>query len=213
MPKKPLPTFYSTQARYTPFFFCCVCFSCTSSFFLDFCCFNSVYIGGVARTTSSLFNELRSTVFAPVAQAGIRRVARTTFKHLHDMDLSFHLNRCVLICYVRIWCAQCCQVALCVLALPYHVSRRAQKKPAIWGFCTAEVLSYCVLGTFCEVWKVRYQSQNLKICTKSQVEENFENVCALSRRRGVSPHICGSSRSRRWCCRSSDPSQMYNESW
>jgi ABC-type transport system involved in Fe-S cluster assembly fused permease/ATPase subunit len=32
-------------------------------------------------------------VFAKVAQAGIRVVARETFAHLHSLDLKFHLNR------------------------------------------------------------------------------------------------------------------------
>jgi len=48
---------------------------------------------GVARTSASAFNELRSAVFAKVAQSGIRNVAGSTFRHLHDLDLSFHLGR------------------------------------------------------------------------------------------------------------------------
>ena len=48
---------------------------------------------GAARLSSSLFNELRSAVFAKVAQSSIRRVARTTFLHLHSLDLNYHLSR------------------------------------------------------------------------------------------------------------------------
>ncbi|XP_032228955.2 iron-sulfur clusters transporter ABCB7, mitochondrial isoform X2 [Nematostella vectensis] len=48
---------------------------------------------GVARMSASLFNELRNAVFAKVAQGSIRTVARRTFLHLHNLDLTFHLNR------------------------------------------------------------------------------------------------------------------------
>ena len=48
---------------------------------------------GVARASSSLFNELRNAVFAKVAHDSIRRVANQVFTHLHNMDLNFHLNR------------------------------------------------------------------------------------------------------------------------
>ncbi len=48
---------------------------------------------GVARASASLLNEARSAVFAKVAQSGIRKVAATTFLHLHKLDLSFHVNR------------------------------------------------------------------------------------------------------------------------
>jgi hypothetical protein len=55
--------------------------------------FHSPSSDGIARSTSSLFNELRSFVFSRVVQAGIRAVARDTFAHLHQLDLKFHLNR------------------------------------------------------------------------------------------------------------------------
>lgn len=48
---------------------------------------------GAARASASLFNELRNAVFAKVAHDSIRRVATQVFKHLHKMDLNFHLNR------------------------------------------------------------------------------------------------------------------------
>lgn len=48
---------------------------------------------GLARGGASLFNELRNAVFATVAQRAIRKVAKDTFLHLHNMDLSYHLSR------------------------------------------------------------------------------------------------------------------------
>ncbi|XP_065907344.1 iron-sulfur clusters transporter ABCB7, mitochondrial-like isoform X2 [Dysidea avara] len=48
---------------------------------------------GAARISSQLFNELRNAVFSRVAASSIRRVARTTFLHLLNLDLSFHLSR------------------------------------------------------------------------------------------------------------------------
>jgi ATP-binding cassette subfamily B (MDR/TAP) protein 7 len=52
-----------------------------------------VWIDGIARSGSALFNELKSAIFAVVAQKGIRSIARDTFRHLHNLDLKFHLNR------------------------------------------------------------------------------------------------------------------------
>lgn len=48
---------------------------------------------GLARLGSAGFNELRNAVFAKVAQHSIRKIAQNVFKHLHNLDLSFHLNR------------------------------------------------------------------------------------------------------------------------
>lgn len=48
---------------------------------------------GAARTSASLFNELRNAVFAKVAQGSIRSVARRTFLHLHNLDMKFHVKR------------------------------------------------------------------------------------------------------------------------
>merc|ERR1719192_2092922 len=48
---------------------------------------------GLARTGALGFNELRNAVFAKVSQHSIRTIARNLFRHLHDLDLSFHLNR------------------------------------------------------------------------------------------------------------------------
>jgi len=48
---------------------------------------------GIARASSSLFNELRNAVFAKVAQHSVRSIAHRIFLHLHSLDLSFHLGR------------------------------------------------------------------------------------------------------------------------
>eukprot|EP00823_Brevimastigomonas_motovehiculus_P000404 TRINITY_DN1049_c0_g1_i1.p1 TRINITY_DN1049_c0_g1~~TRINITY_DN1049_c0_g1_i1.p1 ORF type:complete len:698 (-),score=137.66 TRINITY_DN1049_c0_g1_i1:523-2616(-) len=48
---------------------------------------------GVARATAAAFNELRAGVFSKVAQTAIRKMALQTFRHLHHLDLSFHLER------------------------------------------------------------------------------------------------------------------------
>eukprot|EP00794_Sanderia_malayensis_P000664 gene664-1332_t len=48
---------------------------------------------GSARAGASMFNELRNAVFAKVAQSSIRKMARTTFLHLHSLDLNYHLSR------------------------------------------------------------------------------------------------------------------------
>merc|ERR1719336_3396203 len=48
---------------------------------------------GVTRASALGFNELRNAVFARVAQHSIRRIAQNVFRHLHNLDLTFHLNR------------------------------------------------------------------------------------------------------------------------
>ena len=48
---------------------------------------------GAIRVLSITFAELRDAVFAKVAQRAIRKVALTTFRHLHRMGLRFHLER------------------------------------------------------------------------------------------------------------------------
>jgi ATP-binding cassette subfamily B protein len=47
----------------------------------------------VLRLASGAFSELRDFVFANVAQRAIRNVALRTFRHLHALSLSFHLER------------------------------------------------------------------------------------------------------------------------
>ena len=48
---------------------------------------------GAARAGASLFGELRSAIFATVAQSSVTKLATQVFKHLHKLDLNFHLNR------------------------------------------------------------------------------------------------------------------------
>ncbi len=48
---------------------------------------------GLLRLSSSLFNELRDAVFAKVRYHAMQLIALNVFKHLHTLDLSFHLDR------------------------------------------------------------------------------------------------------------------------
>src|SRR5205807_5104160 len=48
---------------------------------------------GLARVMSQGFNELRNAVFAKVSQRAIRRMALSTFRHIHALSLRFHLER------------------------------------------------------------------------------------------------------------------------
>ncbi|KAM7186676.1 putative iron-sulfur clusters transporter [Rhypophila sp. PSN 637] len=48
---------------------------------------------GAARIGAVVSQELRNAVFSSVAQKAIRRVARGTFGHLLNLDLSFHLSK------------------------------------------------------------------------------------------------------------------------
>ena len=48
---------------------------------------------GIARSTASLFHESRAAVFAYVAQDVIRTVAKDVFRHLHYLDMQFHINK------------------------------------------------------------------------------------------------------------------------
>lgn len=48
---------------------------------------------GIARFSTTLFSELRDTVFGRVTERAMRRVGLQVFKHLHALELNFHLNR------------------------------------------------------------------------------------------------------------------------
>ncbi|SMN15457.1 Lipid A export ATP-binding/permease protein MsbA [uncultured Candidatus Thioglobus sp.] len=48
---------------------------------------------GLLRLSSSLFNELRDAIFAKVRYHAMHLIALGVFKHLHTLDLSFHLDR------------------------------------------------------------------------------------------------------------------------
>ena len=48
---------------------------------------------GVARISSIAFAQLRDAVFAKVAQRALRRLALTTFRHVHALSLRYHIAR------------------------------------------------------------------------------------------------------------------------
>ena len=48
---------------------------------------------GMAKVTASVFHEIKTVVFARVTQKGMNEVARSTFLHLMEQDLKFHLSR------------------------------------------------------------------------------------------------------------------------
>ena len=48
---------------------------------------------GAFRLLSSLFNELRDTIFARVRYHAMRQLARRVMQHLHKLSLRFHLER------------------------------------------------------------------------------------------------------------------------
>jgi len=48
---------------------------------------------GAVRFSSTLFGELRDTIFGRVTERAQRRVGLEVFRHLHRLDLDFHLNR------------------------------------------------------------------------------------------------------------------------
>ncbi|CAE7369644.1 ABCB25 [Symbiodinium sp. CCMP2592] len=47
---------------------------------------------GLARLSTSAFNELRAALFATVSQSSCRALARRSFEHLHHLDTSFLLS-------------------------------------------------------------------------------------------------------------------------
>ncbi len=48
---------------------------------------------GIVRFSNVLFGELRDTIFGRVTERAMRRIGLKVFKHLHQLDLDFHLNR------------------------------------------------------------------------------------------------------------------------
>ena len=48
---------------------------------------------GLLRVLATAFGELRDAVFAKVGQRAARTMALRTFRHLHNLSLSFHLDR------------------------------------------------------------------------------------------------------------------------
>ena len=48
---------------------------------------------GLVRFANVLFGELRDTLFGRITERAMRRVGLKVFRHLHSLDLDFHLNR------------------------------------------------------------------------------------------------------------------------
>ncbi|GHA05791.1 ABC transporter [Arenicella chitinivorans] len=48
---------------------------------------------GMVRFANVLFGELRDTLFGRVTERAMRRVGHQVFRHLHSLDLAYHLNR------------------------------------------------------------------------------------------------------------------------
>ncbi len=48
---------------------------------------------GMVRFANVLFGELRDTLFGRVTERAMRRIGLKVFRHLHALDLAFHLNR------------------------------------------------------------------------------------------------------------------------
>ena len=47
----------------------------------------------MVRFSNVLFGELRDTLFGRVTERAMRRIGLQVFRHLHTLDLDFHLNR------------------------------------------------------------------------------------------------------------------------
>jgi ABC-type transport system involved in Fe-S cluster assembly fused permease/ATPase subunit len=52
-----------------------------------------LFLYGLCRSLSSLLREYTNVVFSHVAQAAIRTFGRSTFDHVHSLDLKYHLDR------------------------------------------------------------------------------------------------------------------------
>jgi ATP-binding cassette subfamily B protein len=48
---------------------------------------------GIIRFANVLFGELRDTLFGRVTERAMRRVGLRVFRHLHNLDIAFHLDR------------------------------------------------------------------------------------------------------------------------
>jgi len=55
--------------------------------------FGLVVAYGAARFSNVFFGELRDTIFGRVSERAMRRVGLQVFRHVHALDLDFHLNR------------------------------------------------------------------------------------------------------------------------
>jgi len=48
---------------------------------------------GFVRLSNILFSEIRDTIFGRVTESAMRQIGLKVFKHLHSLDLDFHVNR------------------------------------------------------------------------------------------------------------------------
>ncbi|NIZ14344.1 ABC transporter ATP-binding protein/permease [Phaeobacter sp. HF9A] len=48
---------------------------------------------GMARILNAGFQQLRDVIFAPVTQRALRRLALSTFRHIHAMSMRYHITR------------------------------------------------------------------------------------------------------------------------
>ena len=48
---------------------------------------------GMVRFANVLFGEVRDTIFGRVTEGAMRRIGHEVFKHLHSLDLAYHLDR------------------------------------------------------------------------------------------------------------------------
>ena len=55
--------------------------------------FGLVAAYGLVRLSIVIFAEIRDTLFGRVTERAIRRIGLKVFRHLHQLDLDFHLNR------------------------------------------------------------------------------------------------------------------------
>ncbi len=55
--------------------------------------FGLVVSYGLVRLSIVIFAEIRDTLFGRVTERAIRRIGLKVFRHLHQLDLDFHLNR------------------------------------------------------------------------------------------------------------------------
>lgn len=52
-----------------------------------------ILVYGFARLSNVLIGEIRDTLFGRVTEKAMRRIGLQVFRHLHALDLNFHLNR------------------------------------------------------------------------------------------------------------------------
>jgi len=52
-----------------------------------------ILVYGLARFMNVMFNEMRDTMFGRVTERTMTRISLQIFRHLHGLDLDFHLNR------------------------------------------------------------------------------------------------------------------------